>query len=296
MKVKQVVGAFALLLWTVSVATAQQLSPKWEELTAEDFVKALQLSSNVCVLPFGILEKHGPSGPLGTDLINVRASTLQAVKQQYAIVFPEYYFGQIAEARHEPGTVAYHADLQLALLQATVEEMARNGCHKVLIVNGHGGNNGLLQYFNNIQLDSAKDYTVYIYNGLGGGPGEKTPAAAMPSKPGVDGHAGESEIAGIMAVKPEIAHPERAGEESGANHNGIRLPQGLTTPIWWYASYPDHYAGDAAGATAARGVALQDMRAESIEKVIAFVKADTAAPELQKQFFEKTVKPVETKQ
>ena len=82
------------------VASAQQLRVKWEELTAEDFVKALQLSGGTCVMPFGIVEKHGPSGPLGTDLLNVRAATLQAVKTEYSIVFPEYYFGQIAEARH----------------------------------------------------------------------------------------------------------------------------------------------------------------------------------------------------
>ena len=103
-----------LCLLPVTLCSAQELSPKWEELTAADFVKALQASSGVCLLPFGIMEKHGPSGPLGTDLINVRAATLQAVKQQYAIVFPEYYFGQIAEARHQPGTVAYRSDLQLA--------------------------------------------------------------------------------------------------------------------------------------------------------------------------------------
>ena len=142
-----------LCLLPATLCSAQELSPKWEELTAADFVKALQASSGVCLLPFGIIEKHGPSGPLGTDLINVRAATLQAVKQQYAIVFPEYYFGQIAEARHQPGTVAYHSDLQLALLQATTDEMARNGCHKVLIVNGHGGNTALLQYFAQVQLD-----------------------------------------------------------------------------------------------------------------------------------------------
>ena len=145
-----------LCLLPATLCSAQELSPKWEELTAADFVKALQASSGVCLLPFGIIEKHGPSGPLGTDLINVRAATLQAVKQQYAIVFPEYYFGQIAEARHQPGTVAYRSDLQLALLQATTDEMARNGCHKVLIVNGHGGNTALLQYFAQVQLDLSK--------------------------------------------------------------------------------------------------------------------------------------------
>src|ERR1700733_5696649 len=167
MLLRFVKNALLLCLLTGAFGSAQQLSTKWEELTAADFVKPLQSSSGVCLFPFGIIEKHGPSGPLGTDLINVRGATLQAVKQQYAIVFPEYYFGQIAEARHQPGTVAYRSDLQLALLQATTDEMARNGCHKVLIVNGHGGNTALLQYFIQLQLDSNKDYVGYIYGGVG---------------------------------------------------------------------------------------------------------------------------------
>jgi creatinine amidohydrolase/Fe(II)-dependent formamide hydrolase-like protein len=57
------------------------------------------------------------------------------------VVFPEYYFGQIFEAQQQPGTVAYSLETQLTLLQETVKEMARNGCKKMLIVNGHGGNN-----------------------------------------------------------------------------------------------------------------------------------------------------------
>src|ERR1700689_5819507 len=107
-----VMNALLLCLLPAALGSAQQLSPKWEELTAADFVKALQASSGVCILPFGIIEKHGPSGPLGTDLINVRAATMQAVKTQYAVVFPEYYFGPVAETRHQPGPLAYHADLQ----------------------------------------------------------------------------------------------------------------------------------------------------------------------------------------
>lgn len=90
-------------LCALSVSSwGQSISPKWEELTAEDFVTAVKQAQAVCVLPFGIIEKHGPSGPLGTDLINVRYTVLQAVKQEYALVFPEYYFGQIFEAQHQP--------------------------------------------------------------------------------------------------------------------------------------------------------------------------------------------------
>src|ERR1700728_346252 len=88
-----------------------KLSPKWEELTAADFRQGILQSKGVCLLPFGILEKHGPHLPLGTDLLNVRYASLHAVEQEYAVVFPEYYFGQIFEAKHEPGTIAYSREM-----------------------------------------------------------------------------------------------------------------------------------------------------------------------------------------
>src|SRR6266850_2457256 len=80
-----------------------KLPAKWEELTAEEFRQAIGKAQGTCLLPFGILEKHGPHLPLGTDLLNVRYVTEHAVAQEYAVIFPEYYFGQIAEARHEAG-------------------------------------------------------------------------------------------------------------------------------------------------------------------------------------------------
>src|ERR1700728_500366 len=152
------------LLAAASALHAQTLSPKWEELTAPDFVTAIHQSQNTCVLPFGILEKHGPHLPLGTDLLDVRYAALHAAEQEYAVVFPEYYFGQIAEARHEPGTIAYSRELQLALLQETTDEMARNGCQKIIVVNGHGGNELMLPYFAQTQLDKPHDYVVYVFD------------------------------------------------------------------------------------------------------------------------------------
>ena len=73
-----------------SVCLAQPLSSRWEELTSEEFVNAVKKADGVCILPFGILEKHGPSGPLGTDPINIRHIVLEGLKKEYALVFPEY--------------------------------------------------------------------------------------------------------------------------------------------------------------------------------------------------------------
>src|SRR6266478_7595804 len=157
-------GALAMFVaLATSLACAQtKLSARWEELTAEDFHTAIQQSQGTCLLPFGILEKHGPHLPLGTDLLDVRYATLHAADQEYAVVFSEYYFGQIFEAKHQPGTMAYSTHLQLDLLQETTDEMARNGCKKVLIVNGHGGNESLLPYFAQAQLEAPHDYVVYV--------------------------------------------------------------------------------------------------------------------------------------
>lgn len=277
-----------LSLFVTTPGWAQGLSPKWEELTSADFPKALEASTGTCALPLGIVEKHGPSGPMGTDLINVRYLTVLAARDEYTLIFPEYYVGQIAEARHQPGTIAYSSRLQLDMLQETVSEMARNGCRKVILVNGHGGNNLLVQYFAQTQLDSPRDYIVYA---VMGGYGADLPEAARPSGPGVDGHAGEGEMSDVMASRPDLVHPERATTESGADQARLDLPEGVYTGIWWYAKFPNHYEGNATGATAARGEAASSAMARRLADDIRAIKRDEVGPRLQREFFERAAKP-----
>jgi creatinine amidohydrolase len=279
--------------WVVILAaglSAQVLPVKWEELTAGDFAKAIQQSRGTCVLPFGILEKHGPHLPLGNDLINARYSAVHGAEQEYAVVFPEYYFGQIFEAKHQPGTIAYSPKLQLELLQETTDEMARNGCKKILIVNGHGGNNSLLPYFAQSQLASAKDYVVYVFTRGPNPPGRP----AMKSK--VDAHAGESETSHTMVSRPDLVHMDRATSQSGADLNRIDLPQGVYTGIWWYAKFPNHYAGEGAAATKELGEFDMKASVANVANAIRAIKADQVSPRLQQEFFDGAKKPLDTKQ
>jgi creatinine amidohydrolase len=279
-----------LILAAAAIAAAQTLPVKWEELTAGDFVAAIQKAQGTCVLPFGILEKHGPQLPLGTDLINVRYAALHGAAQEYAVVYPEYYFGQIFEAKHEPGTIAYSAKLQLELLQETADEMARNGCKKIVIVNGHGGNNSLLPFFAQSQMASPRDYVVYVYQPANHPPGRP------PMKSSFDSHAGEAETSHVMVSRPDLVHLDRAASESGADQNRQDLPAGVYTGIWWYAKFPEHYAGDATGANKALGEFDMKAWADGVAGVIRAVKADQVSLRLQNEFFEKSKKPLQTKQ
>lgn len=268
--------------------SSSKLSVHWEELTASDFREGVRRSQGTCLLPFGILEKHGPHLPLGTDLLDVRYAALHAAEEEYAVVFPEYYFGQIAEAKHEPGTMAYSRGMQLALLQETTDEMARNGCKKVLIVNGHGGNNSLLPYFAQTQLDKPHDYVVYVFNELShdkGGPARKT---------SMDMHAGEGETSNVMISRPDLVHLDRAKNESGADQARQKLPENVYTGIWWYTRFPFHYAGDGSPANKELGEFQMKSWIDSVAKAIKAVKDDDVSPKMQKEFFEKSAHPLDT--
>jgi creatinine amidohydrolase len=283
----------ALLLASLAAASVNaqsKLSAKWEELTAADFRQAIQQSKGTCLLPFGILEKHGPHLPLGTDLLNVRYASLQAVQQEYAVVFPEYYFGQIFEAKHEPGTVAYSLDIQLKLLQETTDEMARNGCKKIVIVNGHGGNEHLLPLFAQAQMDKPHDYVVYILDGersRPGGPAKKSTS--------IDYHAGENETANTMVSHPDLVHLDRAASESGADEKRLTLPETIYTGIWWYARFPNHYSGD--GSVARKELGEWNMKnwIELTVEAIRAAKADDASLKIQDEFYEKSKHPLDTR-
>jgi creatinine amidohydrolase len=283
----------SLLICISSAATLvaqQKLSVHWEELTADDFRHAIVLSKGACVLPIGILEKHGPHLPLGTDLLNVRYASLHAAEKEFAIVFPEYYFGQIFEAKHEPGTIAYSRQIQLNLLQETTDEMARNGCKKVLIVNGHGGNESLLPYFAQTQLDKPHDYVVYVQWGA-----NKQRDSSLKKDP-LDMHAGQSETSNTMVTRPDLVHMDRVKQESGADQKHDPLPETVYTGIWWYARFPNHYSGDGSIASKELGEADVKLWVDTIEEAIRAVKADDASLRLQNEFYEKSRHPLDTRQ
>ena len=195
---------------------------------ASDWQKALERSNHTAILPIGVLEKHGPHAPIGSDLIHAREWAARVAKMEYAVVFPDYFYGQIYEARHQPGTFALPSQLIWDLLDSTCEEIARNGFKKILIVNAHGGNPNFLRFFVQSQLERTRDYVVYLYD-----PAPPDPATAEQRLeaeevgPATDAHAGERETSTLLYLRPDLVHLDRARSESGANEQRLVDPGGV---------------------------------------------------------------------
>ena len=99
-----------------------------------------------------------------------------------------------------------------------------------------------------------------------------------------DEHAGESETSVLMYYRPDLMRMDRATDQSGANQARDPLPD-LYTPIWWYANFPNHYAGEGVKATTEFGKFITDHEIATFVKALRAVKNDTKTLELQNEFF-----------
>ena len=266
-----------------------QLSVKWEELSTSEFITAVEKADKVCVVPLGVIEKHGPYLPLATDLLRARDVAYEAAKKEYVVVFPEFYFGQINESRHQPGTLAFSPELVMRLLEETCDEIARNGFDKIILLNSHGGNNGMLNYFSMAILNKRRDYTVYFANvtNLFADAAQKKQVLDGYDKlpKGSTGHAGSDEASHILSLRPDLYKAD-CNPESGEDLDRLKNLTLVTTGIGWYARFPNQYEGNAAFADKKLGDLMRKTFIDGMIKAYKEVKDDTVAPELLKKFYD----------
>jgi creatinine amidohydrolase len=258
---------------------------RWEELTGDLFPQAVKQAEGVCLLPLSCIERHGHHMPLGTDMYIARELCNRTAELEPALVFPDFIFTQILEARHVPGTIGIEPELIIRLMENACREIARNGLKKIVIVNAHGGNDNLIHYFAQIQLANPRDYVVYVADLYSE---HNTETHLWETT--VDGHAGEIETSAILTIRPDLVRKDALP----TNDEGMPLERlkplrdlGTDTGIWWYADHPTHYRGDGRPATAEKGELLLASQAKSLAKVIRIIKDDQETKRLQDEFFGK---------
>ncbi len=203
------------------------------------------------------------------------------------MVFPQYYIGQIFEARHQPGAVAFRSELHLAVLENLCDEIARNGLKKIILVNGHGGNSRMLPYFCQIMLEKEKDYTVFFSEIFDGGK-----AVEKLFKAKVDEHAGEKETSCTLYLRPELVKGTSKPYGMPLNRLSDHRKAGLYSGIFWYSDHPGHYCSDKTPGTREKGEALVKANIDHLASQIRIVKKDKRAAALYHEFHSRSRKPV----
>ena len=119
--------------------------------------------------------------------------------------------------------------------------------------------------------------------------GPKLRALLCWDKPG-GGHAVEMETSMAMAAIPGTVKMEQQcfAEPVEPKDDLAHLKEKrIHTALWWYGMYPENVTGSPGAATPEKGEAALAAAAEDLTEVIRTIKADTAAPRLQKEFYER---------
>lgn len=261
----------------------------WELLTSPEFEQGIDGCDGVCLLPIGVIEKHGDHLPLGQDAIYIHKISSLAAEKEKAMVFPMYYFGQILEAKMVPGTITLGDKLIIPLLERICDEISRNGLKKIIIVNGHGGNINMLNYFLFLLLDKQKDYMVYLSNGLAP---QYEKDVAVVAEANIDGHGGETETSSMLYLFPELVRLDRYADYGlPLERDKAFVNAGLKSGVWWYANQPGHFKADETSSTKDKGITFVNAHVATIVDQIRLVKNDNSQLNLYREFLEHSKAP-----
>lgn len=277
----------------------------WENLREEEFENAIEASKGVCVLPLGCLEKHGQHLPVGTDVIHITEIAKLTSEKEPFCIFPTMYFGEKTGAGEFKGTVIFSSHLRQQILKETCSEIARNGFKKILIYNGHGGNQTMISEFSRSVLYEKTDYMVYDYS-IGSDfatpkklLGENYSYLTKEDKEILKdyiaqkkrfGHACFVETGWVYGVRPETVRLDKIDAESGQSVHRFDAFADLkiNTPYAWMADYPNSYAGDMhEGMNERIARAMVEFSVDKLLGVVRFLKDETISDNYKEEWLKK---------
>jgi len=206
----------------------------------------------VAVLPWGATEPHNLHLPYGTDIVETveiaAASARMAAEGGARVtVLPIIPFGVNTGQMDLPLTINMNPSTQLALLEDVASSIDAHGVPKLVILNGHGGND-FKQMIREIQ-GKHRTYlcTVDWYRSVN--------RSRFFEEPG--DHADEMETSLMMHIAPGLVLPlEESGHGSVKVHRIRAFREGWAwAPRPWTKVSSDTGAGDPRRATAEKGSA-----------------------------------------
>lgn len=181
-----------------------------EQTTAEAAASAAR--GDVVLLPAGAFEQHGPAMPLATDLVRAEAVAERVAIElapdradvPHAVIGPALPVGVSPHHLGFAGTVTLRPATFAAVLGEYLDALHRHGWRKVLVVNGHGGNNAVLDTVAQNELLDHPDLE-FAWTALTGVAADVV-ASHRPSE--VTGHCGEAETAQMLHVAGHLVRTD----------------------------------------------------------------------------------------
>lgn len=205
---------------------------------------------DLAVLPWGATEAHNTHLPYATDTIQAlrvseRAAEHAADRGARVVVLPAIPFGVQTGQRELPLCINLNPTTQLAILRDIADTLVRSGVPKLVIVNGHGGNDFRWMIR---ELQGAVPLLIAQVNWW-----QCADAKAFFDEPG--DHAGELETAVLMHLAPELVRPLTEAGPGTARPFTIRgFREGWAwTPRHWVRVTDDTGVGNPRAATADKG-------------------------------------------
>ncbi|MBE7031416.1 MAG: creatininase family protein [Ruminococcaceae bacterium] len=277
----------------------------WENLREEEFKDAIKESKGVCIVPVGCLEKHGQHLPVGTDVIHITEIAKRAAETEPVCVFPTMYFGEKTGSGEFLGTVIFSPELRLQILKETCSEIYRNGFDKILLYNGHGGNQSMISYFMRGLLYEKTPYSVFDYS-LGSDfatpkkllnegykyltTDDRKVLQSYNDQKKRFGHADFIEMGWVYGVRPETVRLDKIYQESNESTHLFDefSSHRINTPFAWMADYPNSYEGDMHDGMNERiARAMVDYSIKKLAEVLKFLKNETTSDEYKTEWLEK---------
>jgi creatinine amidohydrolase/Fe(II)-dependent formamide hydrolase-like protein len=181
------------------------------ELTSAEIPSALRPDSILC-MPMGSMEQHGPHLPLNTDTLLAEAFTRGIIERWSGTYdvwqLPAVTIGLSREHAWAAGTLSLSVAAMTALLRDIASEIARAlPAKNLLIVNGHGGNRGILEA---VTREWRGDF------GLNVGTLHLGAIISPVTDTGVpEIHAGKDETSAMLALAPQLVRRDRIGDAGG---------------------------------------------------------------------------------
>ena len=260
---------------------------QWENMSWRELKEACAQCGGVCIVSVGTVEPHGEALPLGTDYLTAHKIAVEAAAKEQVVTFPPLYLSSVYESASLCGTVTIKPELLVQLYFNIFDEISRNGFKKIIVSNGHGGNDPFLRFLGFSALSQRRDYQLHFINGFAFTEEQKRIIEAD-CEGRARGHACEYETSLMLWCSPEHVHMDRIPGETVDLLRRRKLDDIGFDGIRWYSICPDCYCGNANYATLERGEKYAGFAIENLIKLIRAVKQDTLSREMYDEFYEKS--------